>query len=504
MSGPEVTTPGGRVRGTVDAGVNVFLGIPFAKPPIGALRLAAPEPVEPWHGVRPADSFGPPPPQIVPAIAQPALGQPRNDSARETDPGWLTVNIWTPDLGAARLPVMVWIYGGAYLQGHTADPTYDGARLAREGGVVVVTLNYRVGAEGFGLFAGAPANRGLLDQVAALTWVHDNVAAFGGDPDQVTVFGQSAGGGSVAALLAMPRAAGLFRRGIVQSMPGKFYTLDLAEDLGRAIAATAGVPPTAAALADLRPDDLVAATTRIEEQIRKDPGRWGAEANRPVSPVVDGDVVPRSPWEALAAGQSRDVTLMGGHTRNEWRTLMAMAGQLQGIADTAVDAALRALTPDGGKAYRAAFPEASPWQLYEMLMTDWSFRVPILQLLDAQVTGGGRAFAYELAWTVPGQGGVMGAPHGSDLPLVFGNLTKGVATLFLDGDVDEAERLSARMRGAWTSFAATGNPGWDPYDTTRRITKVFDTEDTTGPYPGEVHRRLWADRPYQPVPLLRR
>ncbi|MGJ6965154.1 carboxylesterase family protein [Streptosporangium sp. G11] len=196
--------------------------------------------------------------------------------------------------------------------------------------------------------------------------------------------------------------------------------------------------------------------------------------------------MPRSPWEALAAGQGCDVTLMGGHTRNEWRTMMAMAGRLRGIADSAVDADLRALTPDGGKAYRAAFPEAVPWQLYEMLMTDWSFRIPILQLLDAQVTGGGRAFAYELAWTVPELGGTLGAPHASDLPLVFGNLTKGAATLFLDGNVDEAERLSARMRGAWTSFAATGNPGWDPYDTTRRITRVFDSRRGASPALGRL------------------
>ncbi|SDH07110.1 carboxylesterase/lipase family protein [Nonomuraea jiangxiensis] len=488
MSGPEITTRSGRVRGTADAGVNVFLGIPFAKPPIGALRLAAPVPAEPWDGVRPADAFGPPPPQV--GVAQ-------------GDPEWLTVNVWTPDLGAARLPVMVWIYGGAYVRGHTADPTYDGARLAREGGVVVVTLNYRVGAEGFGLFAGAPANRGLLDQVAALAWVHDNIAAFGGAPDQVTVFGESAGGGSVAALLAMPRAAGLFRRAIVQSMPGKFYARDLAEDLGRAMAAATGAAPNAAAIAGLSPADLVAATTRVEEQIRQDPVRWGAEANRPVSPVVDGDVIPRSPWEALAAGQGHDVTLLGGHTRNEWRTMMAMAGQLPEVGDTVIDAGLKALTPDGGEAYRRAFPEAPLWQLYEMLMTDWSFRIPLLQLLDAQVAGGGNAFAYELAWTVPGLGGMLGAPHGSDVPLVFGNLTKGLATLFLDGNVAEAERLSTRMRRAWTSFAATGDPGWDPYNTTQRITKVFDTEDTTGPYPGEAHRLLWADRPYQPVRLPR-
>src|SRR5690349_7063516 len=247
---PRVRVTAGGLRGRLESGVAVFKGIPFAEPPA---RFAAPGPVEGWDGTRDALSFGPPPPQSG------LLG---TDAVTESAGGWLTVNVWTPH-PAASLPVMVWIQGGGYVFGTSGRPEYDGGRLARDGGVVVVTLNYRLGIEGFARIDGAPANRGLHDQVAALEWVRDNISAFGGDPDQVTVFGQSAGGGSVAALLAMPRAAGLFRRAIVQSMPGKFYTLDLAEDLGRAIAATAGVPPTAAALADLRPDDLVAATTRI-------------------------------------------------------------------------------------------------------------------------------------------------------------------------------------------------------------------------------------------------
>jgi len=208
---PEVRVAAGALRGRNESGVAVFKGIPFAEPPA---RFAAPEPVESWDGTRDALSNGPPPPQS---------GLFGTDALAGSPEGWLTANVWTPDL-ASNLPVMVWIQGGGYLFGTSGLPEYDGGGLARDGGVVLVTFNYRVGIEGFAQIEGTPANRGLLDQVAALEWVRDNIGAFGGDPDQVTVFGQSAGGGSVAALLAMPRAAGLFRRAIVQSMPSTFFT----------------------------------------------------------------------------------------------------------------------------------------------------------------------------------------------------------------------------------------------------------------------------------------
>jgi para-nitrobenzyl esterase len=498
-SRPEVVTSKGAVRGTLETGVHVFRGIPFAQPPVGALRLAAPEPVTAWDGVRDAGTFGPSAPQSGFAVsAETTAGGEHAVTTDTDDRGWLTLNIWTPDLGAARLPVMVWIYGGGYTQGRADDPQYDGTRLARENGVVVVSMNYRLGAEGFGLFTGAPANRGLLDQAAALTWVRDNIEPFGGDPGRVTVFGESAGGGSVAALLAMPRAQGLFQRAIVQSMPSKFYSRELAEGLGRAMAEQAGVPATAAGIASIGPWALAEVTSALGTQLAGDPGRWGAEANRPVSPVVDGDVIPRSPWDALAAGQAREVTVLGGHTRNEWLAIMAMTGQLGGMDDAAVETYLHALTSDDGKGYRAAFPDAQPWQLYEKLMTDWSFRVPLLQLLDAHVAGGGTAYAYELAWKTSMFGKqVGGAPHGSDLPLVFGNFEAGP----IGGKpTEEDEALSSRMRTTWTAFAGHGDPGWATYDPEHRIAKVFDLEDSVGPYTGQVNLDLWAGTAFGAIP----
>ena len=241
-AGPHVRLTSGSVRGRTEDGLAVFRGMPFARPPVGELRLAAPMPVEPWEGVREAVAFGPPPPQSS------AMGAP---AARDADGDWLTVNVWSPDLGGARLPVMVWIQGGGYVYGWSGDPLFDGAVLARDG-VVVVTFNYRLSAEGFGQFPGAPANRGLLDQVAALHWVQDNIAAFGGDPGRVTVFGESAGAGSIAALMAMPSATGLFHRAIAQSVPGLYFTEALATDIAAAITGHLGLPPSAGELATRR------------------------------------------------------------------------------------------------------------------------------------------------------------------------------------------------------------------------------------------------------------
>ena len=220
---PRVRTTAGTVQGRHEDGLAVFRGIPFARPPVGALRFQAPQPAEPWAGTRDASEFGAPPPQPQGRMvsAPPGAGDPDD---------WLTVNVWSPSPGAARLPVLVWIYGGAYVAGASSAPGYDGSALARRG-VVVVSFNYRLGMEGWAQLTGAPANRGLLDQVAALRWVQDNIAAFGGDPGQVTVFGESAGGGSVASLLAMDTAAGLFQRAILQSVPGTFFSAELAADL---------------------------------------------------------------------------------------------------------------------------------------------------------------------------------------------------------------------------------------------------------------------------------
>jgi len=498
---PEVRAAAGRVLGMREGGVAVFRGIPYAQPPVGALRFAGPAPVVGWSGVREALGYGPPPPQGG-HFGMDAL------SPDPTDADWLTVNVWSPDpTPGAGLPVMVWIQGGGYEIGMSGLPEYDGTRLAREGGVVLVTLNYRVGAEGFALLEGAPANRGLLDQVAALEWVRDDIAAFGGDAARVTVFGQSAGGGSVAALLAMDRAAGLFHRAVVQSMPGTFFSPELAADIAAACASELGLRPTAADLTGVAPQRLSAAGDAVSAAMEQRASRWGRPAHRriPFSPVVDGEVLAATPWQALDDGGARDVELLVGHTRDEHRLFTVISGLLGAVDEEQAASALEVFAPgpDGADRYREANPGAGPEELYELVHSDWLFRMPSLLLAEAQTSGGGRAHAYELTWPAPGMGGAFGACHGLDVPLVFGNLDRGQPAMLIgDPPPPEAEAVSAAMRAAWTSFAAHGDPGWPEYDRDRRLVQRFDSRVEVTADPERASRLIWQDHGFPAIPLI--
>ncbi|MFF7730910.1 carboxylesterase/lipase family protein [Streptomyces sp. NPDC008001] len=504
MTVVEVRTAAGSLRGRREAGVAVFRGIPFAEPPVGPLRFAAPRPARGWDGVREALSYGPPPPQGshfgMEVLAREAVGD-----------GWLTVNVWSPDPGpGAGLPVMVWIQGGAYTIGTSGLPEYDGARLAREGGVVVVTFNYRVGIEGFGHIEGAPANRGLLDQVAALEWVRGTIRAFGGDPDRVTVFGQSAGAGSVAALLAMPRAAGLFGRAVAQSVQGTFFSPELAADIAAACAAELGLRPTVADLSAVALARLSAAGDAVGAAMGHRAGRWGPAAHRsiPFSPVVDGDTLPATPWQALAGGAGRGVALLVGHTRDEQRLFTALDGLLGRVTPEQAATALRRFGPgrDGARRYRDGYPDAGPEELYERVHSDWLFRMPSLHLAGARAAAaGGSVHVYELTWPAPGMGGAFGACHGLDVPLVFGNLDRGQpAVLIGEAPSPEAEAISARMRADWTAFAAHGDPGWPAYDEGRRLVRLYDARPAVTAYPEEASRLIWQDHAFPALPLTGR
>lgn len=496
-SPPEVRVTSGALRGCWESGVAVFRGVPYAAPPVGASRFAAPRPAKGWDGVRPAASFGPPPPQTD------ALG--RGLSQEATGDDWLTVNVWSPALDpAAKLPVMVWVHGGAYTVGMSSWPEYDGGHLARDGGVVLVTFNYRLGMEGFAHITGAPVNRGLLDQVAALEWVQDNIAAFGGDPDRVTIFGESAGGGSVAALLVMPRAAGLFRGAVAQSVPGTFFSRELAADIATVCAAEVGLRPTVADLANLDPARLAAAGDAVTATAAKHVDRWGPAGYRSIlfAPIVDGDMLPATPWQALTAGAARDVALLAGHTRDEQRLFTNFTGPLGQVTPDQAATALDILAPAPGGAhhYRDAYPDAGPDQLYELVHSDWLFRMPTVHLADAHIAGGGRAYLYELTWPAPGMGGVFGACHGLDVPLVFGNLTSGQPAMLLgEQPGTDAVALSARMRAAWTAFAAHGDPGWPAYTPDQRLTQVFDTPCVVTAYPEQPSHLIWQNYSFAPL-----
>jgi para-nitrobenzyl esterase len=499
---PVVRTASGLVRGRragSGSGIAVFKGIPFARPPVGELRFAAPHPPLPWDGVREAVAFGPPPPQSefqLTPVPGPAPGADPYD--------WLTVNVFTPDPdpGAAGLPVMVWIYGGAYRAGASSNPGYDGTPLAAQN-VVLVTFNHRVGVEGYAYLPGVPANRALLDQVAALRWVQENIAAFGGDPDRVTVFGESAGAGAIAALLVMPAAAGLFRRAVAQSVPGTFFSPALAGEVTAAIAEQAGLPPTstAADFAAIDPAKLAAASDAVR------PGdhlaRWGpvARTRVPFSPVVDGEVLPAAPWRAIAAGAARNIDLITGHNRDEYRLFTTVYGIRGKITGQWAADALRALAPgaDGEAAYRAAYPGADAEMLYELVLSDWLFRMPSLHLAQAHAAAGGRTYLYEVSYETPA--GRFGACHAIDVPLVFGVHAGLGRLLFGPEPPASAVTLGNLMRAQWAAFAAGGDPGWPQYTPGSRLTRIFDDPPDVARYPEQASLHIWDQHRFGVIDL---
>jgi para-nitrobenzyl esterase len=306
----------------------------------------------------------------------------------------------------------------------------------------------------------------------------------------------------------MPRARGLFRRAVVQSMPGTYFAAELAADVATACAAELGLRPTRADLATADPALLVLAGEAVADTLAERADRWGRPAQRsiPFAPVVDGEVLPATPWQALSAGAGRTLDLLAGHTRDEQRLFTAMTGLLGQVAPDQAATALEIFAPgpDGARRYREAYPDAGPERLYELVHSDWLFRMPTQHLVEAQLAGGGRAHAYDLTWPAPGMGGALGACHGLDVPLVFGNLTRGRPALLIgETPTPDAEALSERMRTAWTTFARSGDPGWPTYDPDRRLTQIFDADSQVTPDPAAKRRLIWQDHEFAALPLLR-
>lgn len=509
-----VKTVAGELQGSVAGGVYAFLGVPYAAPPFGVHRLRAPEPVPSWNGVRDATRLGPEPPQVAP----PATGGPRSGASED----WsdvvgafaavdraapaqecLNLNVWTPDPGAAGLPVMVWIQGGMFELSSTA--AYDGARFARDG-VVCVVINWRPGAEGFLYLGDGVANIGLLDQIAALQWVRENVAAFGGDPDNVTVFGESAGAMSIGTLLAMPRADGLFRRAVLQS--GAAHQVTPADDARRIagyLADLLGVPATREEIAAVGVQRLLAAQAQLKTDLLTDPDpeRWGlpvVTSTMPWQPVIDGQVLPGSPLQRIAAGSGRQVDMIVGSNVDDWRLWLVVSGAIARITDEILIGPVRGngyqclaaygLAPEAAlAAYRARYPRAGPGELLASVQTDWWMRIPAIRLADAHARAAAAAgtYMYEFAWAAPG----LGAVHALEVPFVF-DTARPDAALFgpLLGD-DPPQDLARAMHRAWIAFATTGDPGWPEYDVERRATMRFDTTSQLVSDPRSWERSLW-------------
>jgi para-nitrobenzyl esterase len=466
----------GTVSGEFVGGVTRFLGIPYAASPTGARRFRAPEPPEKWDGVRECIRFGATPPK--PAYTAPfdqILPEP-NIAGDE----WLTVNVWTPDLTGAA-PVMVWIHGGAFSNGCSAVPMYDGQAFARDG-VVLVTINYRLGIDGFALLPDAPPNRGLLDQVAALEWIRDNIAAFGGDPANVTIFGESAGAMSVSTLLGMPRARGLFSKVIAQSGAAQVGAdPEDAELVTGELSAALGFEATAASLAEVDLDKLIEAHTTLRDALAAapDPARFGPSivaTSMALIPVIDGDVLPVHPLAALASGAGADVPLLAGTNTEEFRLFFVPSGTAAMVTDATLPGFLGALgiSAETAAVYRANRPSAAAGDVLCALMTDRFFRQPTLDAAHARLAASGPAptYLYEFAWQSPVQG--LGAAHAMEIPFVFDNLACADAQTAIGTDAPAA--LAKQMHAAWIRFASTGDPGWPPFDASYPV-MIFGAEE---------------------------
>ena len=501
-----VTVVQGRLRGVWREDHWSFSGIPYGRAPVGALRWRPPLEAETWSEIRDASTFGPIAPQ---SAAVPGITSPSDPSSSEPhSEDCLSLNVWTPELPASPTatdshgrPVMVFIHGGGFTSGSGSVFLYRGGELVRNGDAVVVTINYRLGALGFlghrelagpdGLLG----NWGLQDQLAALRWVRENIAVFGGDPGNVTIFGESAGGFSVAALLGTPAAKGLFRRAIVQSGGVHVHTVEEAEQSANRLVAALGLAAcTREALEGVPASELVAATEELGKR-RPDPGMIPL----PFLPVVDGVLLPDHPLSAVANGAAAGIDLLIGTNRDEL-TLFGLGNPALMAFDTdGVTRWLENAVPDMSavevmEAYRSAREargeSIEPNALWVAIGTDLVFRWPSLQLAAAHVARGSRAYVYLFDWESPAFGGILGSCHALELPFVFGAVRLPVVQVF-SGEGPAVETLSRQMQKAWLSFATGGDPSheeigaWSPWGPADRATMIFGADTRLEVAPGD-------------------
>lgn len=494
-----VTTAQGMVAGARHQGAVVFRGIPYAAPPAHTGRFASPAPHAPWDDVRDTTAAGPTAPQ-----AERNLGG--IDMSPYFGPGWvpgddyLTLDIWTPDrqgLDQAALPVMVFVHGGGFVAGSTRARLYDGTAFARDG-VVLVTVGYRLGIAGFLDLPGAPRNRGLLDVLAALRWVRENIAAFGGDPGRVTLFGQSAGATLTGAVVAAPESRGLVQRAIVQSGSGLgAFSPEQAARVTEAAAACLGIAPRADAFEAVPDAHLVGATSRL--------GGLDLRTSTACDPLIGlspfGVVADRQPADAVAAGLgSTDIDLLIGTNAEEGNLYLVPSGAYAASTMADVRAAAERSHPAPDllvAAYRAAHPGATPGRLRSAVMGDALFGAGSWVLADAHAgRSSGATYSYLFDWRSGAVDGLLGATHTMELPFVFDldpAQLSGPGGLL--GPSAPPPDLAPRMHAAWIRFARTGDPGWAPYDTRSRATSVIGHRWTVREDPGGDVRRAWAARP---------
>ena len=505
MSGTEkatVTLSIGELEGVRRDGLCLFKGVPYAAAPVGPRRWMPPQPIEPWQGVYRADKFR----EIAPQ--NPMIGGPNPEEPEPQSEDCLFLNIYSPGLDDARRPVMVWIHGGAFAFGSGSSPMNEASGLARRNDVVVVTVNYRLNLLGFlnlsevtGGKIPATGNEGLLDQAAALRWVRDHISTFGGDPNNVTVFGESAGAMSIACLLVMPAAKGLFHKAILESGVGSTATpVSDAIAVAKLFLEVLGIAADDTdALRRLPVEQLLAAELPMRVRLASP---WEPMRITATAPVVDGRVIPDVPSRLSAQGASKDIPMIIGTNLEEWK-LFDLADPNKDKLDRAevvrrlsefVPADLAANVYERYTQARARRNEdTTAPEISTAINSDLMFRMPALQLVQAQLRNNPQVYNYLFTYKSPVMGGIFGACHALEIGFVFGTHDD-----FFCGTGAAADELSRCIQDAWTSFARTGKPNcgsmgdWPTYGD-KRWTMLIDTPCRLEAAPYEEERRAWDE-----------
>ena len=497
---PIIETNAGKIQGYQKDDIHIFKGIPYAQPPVGELRFKPSIPRATWEGVLDCTQYGP----IAPQRIDPVMNPGRKDKMDEAE--CLNLNVWTPGTDDKKRPVMFWIHGGGFSFGSGAWS--DGSKLAKRNDVVVVTINYRVGIFGFLYVEDQMANLGMLDMMTALKWVKENISSFGGDPDNVTIFGESAGAVAVCCLMAMPDANGLFQRAISQSgtgHPRRHHpkggirgTALVMEELG--INGT-----DIAALSEMPTEKIVKAQTKLELASRQTGGDF------PYGIYVDGTTMPKHPYTAISDGDAKDIDFMIGTNLDEARLYSRLRPSGETLDDKGLVAAVTAIIRAFGKdeAYarkmietykkvRTGMLPSEPEDLMDAVMTDLRFRIPAIGWAVAQSRHQENVFSYLFTYKSTAMDGIFGACHASEIPFVFDELQEKARGIN-SPRTPETDKLTGQMMDAWTAFARNGNPShsaidtWKPYEPEKRYTMVLglDTHLEEDPYGEE--RALWDD-----------
>ncbi len=498
---PVVATKYGKVRGATNAGVHSFKGIHYGANPEGLARFQPPAPPRAWSQTASALNFGDLAPQILSsATGGSEIRQAMGDifGPGKVSENCLVLNVWTPSLEHRRRPVMVWLHGGGYTGGSDGSPTYDGTNLAHKQGVVVVGINHRLNVFGYLYLGGISkkyadsGNVGMLDCVLALEWVRDNIANFGGDPENVTIFGESGGGGKVSVLMAMPPAKDLFHKAIVESGSTlRVSTSDEADAAARKYLAQLRISPD-------RVDDLQ--KVPMEQMLDALKSMTGPNSIR-LGPVVDGLSLPRQPFDPDAPAQSAKIPMLIGTNGTESSLLLGMGdASLFSLDDAAMRAKLKnylhlndyAKIEELIAVYKKGRPGASPSDLYFAITTDRMMRMNAITQAERKIAqGAAPAYMYIFNWRTPILDGRLRSPHGIELAFVFDNTDK---TASLNGSAPDVAPLAAKVSTAWAAFARTGNPStprlpWPAYDTKNRATMVFNDECKVVDDPGKEERQ---------------